>query len=297
VRVDVVIVSYRSRDLIVRCLDSLRASRDLAPKIMVVDNHSGDGTLAALESAHPDVIAWDSGSNQGFAKSVNAALSLCTADYTLVLNPDTEVPAPTLAHLVQVMDSEPTVGVLGCRLVQLDGSLDKACKRRFPSERDAVRYLVNKVLNRTSSSRYTADDLGEFELGDVDAVNGAFMLLRKSALDVVGPLDERYWMYGEDLDWCRRFRRSGFRVLYDGRVTALHVKGASSGQHRGFRTNWHFHRSMWLFYRDSVPRPGVALSLAALAGISLNWVQSTLGYLLSTVRSSELRTGRAHDDR
>ena len=119
-------------------------------------------------------------------------------------------------------------------------------KRTFPSPRDALLYFLRFTKRY---SRYLAHELSPDAYGDVDAINGAFMLVRRDAILDVGLLDEQFWMYGEDLDWCRRFWNAGWRIAYDGRVQAVHLKAASSGSIRPFQLNWQFHKSMILYLR------------------------------------------------
>ena len=139
-----------------------------------------------------------------------------------------------------------------CRLEQRDGTLDHAAKRSFPTPLGSLAHFAG-VGDRLGPrfGQYKAPELGEHELGDVDAVNGAYMLIRKTAMDEVGLLDEGYWLYMDDLDWCYRFKQAGWRVVYDGRVSSLHVKGGTTKEksHRGLRHNVAFHRSMGRFYR------------------------------------------------
>jgi N-acetylglucosaminyl-diphospho-decaprenol L-rhamnosyltransferase len=143
------------------------------------------------------------------------------------------------------MERRPDIGMSGCRLVLRDGSLDHAAKRSFPTPLGALAHFTGRA------SAYTAPELDEHEAGEVDAVNGAFMLVRREAMLDVGLLDEAYWLYMEDLDWCYRFHQKGWKVWYDGGATIVHVKGGVSKvkRHRGLRSNVAFHRGMGRFYR------------------------------------------------
>jgi GT2 family glycosyltransferase len=146
------------------------------------------------------------------------------------------------------------IGMSSCRLAQRDGTLDHAAKRSFPTPVGALAHFVG-IGRRTRApkwlAQYRAPELGEYEAGEVDAVNGAFMLVRLEALEQVGLFDEAYWLYMEDLDWCFRFHQRGWKVWYDGAVTVMHVKGGTSKEkgHRALRQNVAFHRSMGRFYR------------------------------------------------
>jgi len=214
----------------------------------VIDNNSPDNTPDVVANEFPQVRLLRRTDNPGFAVSNNQALALTTAPFILLLNPDTEACWPTIEYLIDQLENDATIGMIGCRLLLEDGSFDHAAKRRIPSPLQALQYFTSRAFGRKVGN-YVANDVPETGVGDVDALNGAFMLVRRSALSAVGGLDESYWMYAEDLDWSVRYRNAGWRVVYDGRVTALHVKGASSGKRRSLRLNYHFHRSMAIFYK------------------------------------------------
>lgn len=265
---EIVIVSYRCRELLLACLESIAANPYTGGKtaISVVDNASADGTVEAVRAAFPGVRLTALAHNVGFSAANNLALRASTADRILLLNPDTEVWPGVLDAMTAFLDEHPRAGVAGCRLVRRDGSFDHASKRSIPTIADALRYF-RPGGGRRSRSGYLAPDVAEDGVGEVDAVNGAFMLIRPEAMREVGLLDAGFFMYGEDLDWCARFRRAGWEVLYNGTVTMLHVKGATAGSHRRLRQNAAFHQSMGRFYRRHVGGEHVLLDLAVYAGI------------------------------
>jgi GT2 family glycosyltransferase len=284
-----VIVAYRGRELLRACLESLRAHPPRRGEMLVhvVDNASGDGTAAMVAEEFPEVRLWPLERNAGFSFANNVALRETTAPYVLVLNPDTELREGVLDHLMDLLDREPDAGMAGCRLVRLDGTFDHAAKRSFPTPLAALAHFARIGGGDGAQGRlgqYRAPGVDEHSLGDVDAVNGAFMLVRREAMDEVGLFDEGYWLYMEDLDWCRRFHERGWRVLYDGRVTAVHVKGGTAGKRRAWRQNVAFHRGMGRFYRryESGRRPivdaavyaGVVAKMAA--SVTANAVMSRL---------------------
>ena len=266
---EIVIVSYRCRDLLVACLRSIgEHPYTRGPlSVTVVDNASEDGTFEAVRDGFAAVHFVELEDNVGFSSANNLALHRSTAEQILLLNPDTEVWEGVLDTMSDFLDAHPRAGVAGCRLVRRDGSFDHAAKRSIPSVADAVRYF-RPGGGPGSDSGYLAPQVGEHEIGPVDAVNGAFMLVRRTAMVEVGLLDAGYWMYGEDLDWCTRFRRAGWEVLYNGEVTTLHVKGATAGTHRRWRQNMAFHQSMGRFYRRHLGGERVLLP-GAIAAESL----------------------------
>lgn len=249
----VIVSSTGARDLLRDCLASLRANPyNGGPMLVhVVDNASTDGTPEMVREEFPEVRLHALDWNTGFCHGNNVALSEAQAPYVLVLNPDTEVYPWSLDHMVELMESDPKIGMSSCRLELRDGSLDHAAKRSFPTPMGALYQFTGLAKRSDRFAQYRAPELDEYELGEVDAVNGAYMLVRKEAMDQAGLFDEGYWLYMEDLDWCYRFRQAGWKIVYDGRVSTLHVKGGTTKRkrHRGLKHNVAFHRSMGRFYR------------------------------------------------
>lgn len=275
---EVVIVSYGATDLLRRCLSSLLASapRTATMLVHVVDNASPDGTADMVAREFPQVRLRRLPVNAGFSSANNVVLREVSSRYVLVLNPDTEMRAGTLDHLLDVMEERAEVGIVGCRLERPDGSFDHAAKRSFPTPAAALAHFtgIGRTSRSPTLSQYRAPELDERGVGEVDAVNGAFMLVRRGAMAEVGLLDEGYWLYMEDLDWCARFWERGWKVLYDGTVTATHVKGGTAGTHRAFRQNLHFHRGMGRFYRRHRAGANTLVDLAVYAAVGVKFVVS-----------------------
>lgn len=282
-----VIVSYNCSDLLRACLESLEADASRQSReVIVVDNASTDGCVEMVRSEHPWVRVIESGANVGFARAANMGIRIARGEFILLLNPDTVVPASALRHCVEELARRPSVGVLGCKLVRPDGSLDHACKRSFPTPVSALAHMTKlpRLFAGSSLDAYTADHVDEDEVALVDAVNGAFMLIRAAALDDVGLLDESYWMYGEDLDLCLRFWQANWPVLYWPHETVVHVKGGIAGQHRAWRTNFAFHHAMWLFFHRHQ-----AASYPALVRLAV-WTAIWLKLGVSATRSITARS-------
>lgn len=238
--------------------------------VHVVDNDSRDGTVEMVRDVFPEVRLHVLDSNVGFSRANNLAIRRASAKYVLLLNPDAEVREGVLDHMLALMEEQTDVGMAGCRLEQPDGTFDHAAKRSFPTPLSALAHFTGigrRGKAGRSLAQYRAPGVGEFDTGEVDAVNGAFMLVRREALYDVGLLDEGYWLYMEDLDWCRRFHQHGWKVVYDGRVTAQHEKGGTSGKHRRLRQNVAFHRGMARFYRRFEAGDRSLLDLAVYGGI------------------------------
>lgn len=263
---DVVIVSYRCRELLRRCLGSLfEHAPEGGLQVVVVDNASGDGTVELVREdfAQVDLVASDR--NLGFAAASNLGIRRGESAYVLTLNPDTRLTAGALDRLLELMDARPEVGICGPSLVREDGSLDHAAKRSFPTPLGALAHFAG--LRR---SQYRAPGVDE---GSVDAVNGAFMLMRRAALDEVGLFDEGYWMYMEDLDLCYRFKQAGWTTWYEPSVTAVHVKHGSAGLRRSPRLELAFHYGMYRFCRKHRSGRPLPERLAVYAAI---WTRCAL---------------------
>ncbi|HET7443385.1 MAG TPA: glycosyltransferase family 2 protein [Solirubrobacterales bacterium] len=267
---EVVIVSHGAEALLRRCLSSLRVHPPAAGsmRVTVVDSGSPDATPEMVAGEFPEVRLLRE-ANIGFSAANNLVLREGDAGAYLLLNPDTEIYAGTLDAALTRLHSEPRIGMVGVKLVTESGALDHACKRSFPTPLSALAHFTG-IGRRADGAlgQYRATGLGEDEPGEVDAVNGAFMLCRGAAVREVGLLDEGYWLYMEDLDWCHRFWDAGWKVFYEPGGVALHVKGGSSAGRRAPRQEIAFHRGMGRFYRRfDAPEHNPLLNAAVYAGI------------------------------
>jgi GT2 family glycosyltransferase len=268
---EIVVVSHGAEDLLRRCLRSLEQHpAHGASRVTIVDSGSPDATPDMVEREFPAARLIRC-PNIGFSAANNLVLREDGAEAVLLLNPDTEVYEGTLDASLARLRSEERIGMVGCKLVTESGELDHACKRSFPTPLSALAHFsgIGRGEGATGAlSQYRATHLGEDEPGEVDAVNGAFMLCRREAIGEVGLLDEGYWLYMEDLDWCRRFWQRGWKVFYEPAAVALHVKGGSSGRRRAAKQEVAFHRGMGRFYRRfDAPEHNPLVNTAVYAGI------------------------------
>ncbi len=254
----IVIVSYNTRALLQRCLETVYASTGCSFRVCVVDNASTDGSAELVAQQFPqaalianvDNVGYPAANNQGLRLFGFARGACPDFRYALLLNPDTEVPATAFAQMTAMMDAQADVGVAGPKLVRPDGSLDLACRRSFPSpEVSAYRMLgLSRLFPRSRRfGRYNLTYLDPDQPAEVDAVVGAYMQVRREAIAQVGLLDDTFFMYGEDLDWAFRIKQQAWRVYYYPQVTVLHVKRAASRQSP--RAQVEFWRAMEIFYR------------------------------------------------
>jgi N-acetylglucosaminyl-diphospho-decaprenol L-rhamnosyltransferase len=275
---EVIVVSHGAEGLLRRCLRSLGAHPAGGEmRVTVVDSGSPDSTpdMVAREFPAVQLIRCN---NIGFSAANNLALRESEAEALLLLNPDTEIYAGTLDAALTRLRSEERIGMVGVKLLTEDGELDHACKRSFPTPLAALAHFTGIGRSEGASatlSQYRATQLGDDEPGEVDAVNGAFMLCRAQAVREVGLLDEGYWLYMEDLDWCHRFWDAGWKVFYEPAGTALHVKGGSSAGRRAPRQEIAFHQGMGRFYRRfDAPENNPLINAVVYVGIATKLVTS-----------------------
>jgi len=229
----VIIVSWNVRDLLRRCLASLPpAAPGLTIEIWVVDNASQDGSAAMVREEFPHVHMIENARNFGFTRANNQALARSRGRFVLLLNPDTEALGDALAVMVRYLDAHPDVGIVGPQLVFPDGSLQSS-RRRFPGlgtlfvESTAIQRLApHSALLR----RYYMLDVPADREHDVDWMVGACLTVRRSAVEQAGLLDERFFMYSEEMDWCLRIRQKGWRAVYLPAARVMHHEARSSEQ-------------------------------------------------------------------
>lgn len=244
----VVIVNYRTFELTKNTVNSiLDYEYPFSVEVFVVDNASGDDSLAKLKDYFKDRVRFiASKENNGFAAGNNQALRLAKGRYQLLLNSDTVVWENTLESIYDYMEGNPDVGACGCRVLLEDGELDKACKRSFPNVKNSFFRLFH-VPTKSKDDNYNLTDLPDDEVYEIDCLTGAFMFMRKEALDEAGLLDETFFMYGEDIDLCYRIKKSGWKIVYYGKSKITHLKGASSKKQKS-KLIYEFYRAMYIYY-------------------------------------------------
>ena len=294
--VQAVIVNFQTAEMTGRSIRSLLASEttgfDL--DLTVVDNGSDDGSHDWLRDRFPCVRHLQAPRNLGYAGGNNLALEDIStrlspdidadSTYVLLMNSDVLVEADTLRQTVDFMRSHPETGVVGPRVLLPNGKLDLACRRSFPTLGNSIWKLLGlarRFPNNRRFAHYNLTYLDELESAEVDAVMGAFMLVRYKAIQQAGFLDDRFFFYGEDLDWAYRIKAHGWRVVYFPRATVHHLKGGTARRHAN-RMIVEFYRAMWLFYRKHYAKQQFfLLRLAVLTGIV---VRGTLALGVNALR-------------
>lgn len=244
----VVIVNYQTFELTRDTVNSiLQYSYPFSYEIYVVDNASADDSLSRLQDYFKDKVKFIASSkNNGFAAGNNQALRAIDSDYVLLLNSDTVVWENTLENIYDYMEKHKEVGACGCRVRLENGELDKACKRTFPNVKNSFFRLFH-IPNKSEDDNYNLTDLPDDEVYEIDCLTGAFMFIRKTALDEVGLLDETFFMYGEDIDLCYRIKHAGWKIIYYGKSSITHLKGASSKKQKN-KLIYEFYRAMYIYY-------------------------------------------------
>ncbi len=230
----IVIVTWNCKKFTGECLDSLHAYRnDPQAEIIVVDNASSDGTPELVRDSYPEVTLVQTGKNLGFAKGNNVGIRMSTGKYIFLINPDVKVLDGCIERMISYMAENPKIGLLGPRMLGVDGKSARSymgaptlwrffCRALFL---DAL-FPKSKLLGGYLMPYFNGDRIAE-----VDVLNGWFWMTRREALEQVGLLDESLFMYGDDLDWCKRFHKVGWKIVYFPEVESIHYGGGSSGSH------------------------------------------------------------------
>lgn len=284
--VSVVMVNYNAGDIL---LESVARAASQAEQVIVVDNASHDGSIAALLQANPWVTVIKNSINLGFGKACNQGARRASGEYILFLNPDCMLEPDALSLMLQAMHGRVKVGMVGGLLVNPDGSEQVGARRAVPTPwRSLVRTFRLNALSARYPKLFSDFSLHKQPLPaepvEVEAISGACMLTHRQALTEVGLFDEAYFMHCEDLDWCMRFRQNGWSILFVPGARMIHHKGHCS-KSRPFFVEWHKHKGMMRFYKKFFRHqyPGILMWLVTL-GVWLRFgavvVYYTMHYIL-----------------
>lgn len=299
----VIIVNWNVRDLLRSCLQSLPAdllesgvlTPDSGLEVVVVDNASSDGSVEMLHTEFPQVRLIANAANRGFGAANNQALAEAAGKYVLFLNPDTQVRPGAIERLLAFIDQRPQVACVGPRLLNPDGTIQPS-RRSFP--RLATFLVESTVLQRYLGGLGSVRDFYRGSASDeapqqVDWLVGACLLVRRSVLDEVGPFDERFFMYSEEMELCYRFRRAGYEVWYVPEAEVVHHEGASSRQDL-FRRNVNFHESRFRFFEKHHGRlQALALRWFVFGTFLFQMAEEAAKFLLQPPKR-DLRRERVH---
>jgi hypothetical protein len=252
VDLSIIIVNYNVKEFLQNLIRSIqKASKNCQTEIIVVDNASDDGSVDLLKEKFPNVIKIFNSSNLGFSKANNLALKIAKGKYFLLVNPDSIVQEDTFDTMINFFETHPEVGLAGCKILNPDGKLQLACRRSFPGPWTSfckVTGLSTFFPKSKIFARYNLTYLDENSSYEVDAVSGSFMMIRNEVYKKIGGLDESFFMYGEDIDWCYRVQKAGFKVYYMHSTQIIHYKGESTKRSNLDETKL-FYNAMHLFVK------------------------------------------------
>jgi hypothetical protein len=237
--------------------DLVDADNKLVFELIIVDNGSDDGTVEMLLREYPDIKLILNGRNDGFAKPMNQAMRAGLGDYFLILNPDTIILPGALNQLVAFVLAHPDVGICGPKVLNRDGSLQKACRRGVSRPWAAFSYFSGLSTLFPESKffgGYLLNYLDENTTHEVDGVSGACMLIRRAVVEQVGYFDERFFAYQEDADLCFQAKKAGWKVVYNPQAQIIHYGGQGGSRVQPYRSIYEWHRSYFLYYQKNLAK-------------------------------------------
>jgi len=224
-KLTIIILSHNTKEILSECLESLEKVKNEVPcEVIVSDNASSDGSVEMISKMFP----WTkliTGPNISFSNGNNRARDIVNTEYVLFLNSDTLVHKNTLKKTIEYFDLNQNIGALTCKLVLADGNLDKDVRRRFPTP-----WISFNRLFLNNGKKYWYEDISHDKIHQVDAIQGAFLLTKKKILDKVGWFDEKFVFDGEDLDLCFQIRKLGYKIIYFGEASIIHLKKATKNK-------------------------------------------------------------------
>jgi len=253
INLSICIVSFRARDLLRECLLSIYETVDsLSFEIIIVDNHSEDGTLEMLKNEFHNVRLLVNDHNTGYTRPNNQAIRESRGRYIVLLNPDTLVKPNAIVELFGFLETHPEVGIVGPKVLNRDGTLQKQCRRSEARPWDSFCYfsgLSRLFPHDRRFAGYLMTYLDENLTHEAEAVSGSCMMIRRQVIEQIGYQDENFFAYQEDTDYCRRARLAGWKVFYDPSAQIVHYGGEGGSNVQPFRSIIEWHRSYYLYYR------------------------------------------------
>lgn len=276
--VSIVIVNFNAGDLLLASVEAALDS-NVNVHISIVDNASSDDSFQRLSNKYrtqPNISLIKNLQNLGFAAANNIALKHINNEFILLLNPDCLLQPNTLSNMLDAMQNHPEAGMAGCRILNPDGTEQRGGRRLLP---DLPSSIV-KAFNLKARAKTVKFDLHQQELPDktvyVEAISGAFMLVRKSALDEVGLLDEGYFMHCEDLDWAKRFQLHGWKAIFVPDVSVTHYQGSCS-KNTPVAVEWHKHRGMLRYYQKFLASShSILINIPVYLGVYLRFLGKSI---------------------
>jgi GT2 family glycosyltransferase len=252
------IVTYKVRDLLKDCLNSLYQNPPVSSfEVIVVDNHSEDGTRELVQKEFPLVRWVENQGNEGYTRPMNKALQMACGQYLVQLNPDTLIFSGTFDTLVDFMQATPQAGIVTPKVLNRDSSLQKQCRRSAARPWDTFTYFSGLAKRYPKNPRYAGylmTYLDEGEINEVEAVSGSCMFIRRDVIEQIGFLDELFFAYQEDADFCFRARAAGWKIYYVPQSQIIHYGGQGGSKVEVYRSIYQWHRSYYLYYRKHLAK-------------------------------------------
>jgi len=262
----VIIVNWNTKDLLLQCLESLyQGAKGIEKEIFVVDNSSSDGSGTAVREGFPEINLIENQSNLGFAKATNQGMNRSNGEYLLLLNPDTQVKDEAIERMLSFMDAHSEAGAVGAQLLNVDGSKQNSIAN-FPSL--ATELLNKSFLRWLFPEKFPGKETDYPGPVEVDSVIGACMLVRREAVEQVGLLDEEYFLFLEETDWCYRMKEAGWKIYHNPHAEILHFQGKSAEAEKGkarieyYRSRYHYFRKNRGSFQSSILFMGLIIKLS-----------------------------------
>ena len=252
-KVSVCIVTLNASKYLHHCLTLLEQSQGAEiEQIIVVDNRSNDNTVKMRHEKHSSVILIQNNRNEGYTIPMNRAMKEADGEYLLILNPDAFVKPKAVAALANFLDLHPEVGIAGPKVLNVDGTFQKSCRRGVARPWNVISYFTGLAARFPDNSKYTGYHLSHLDeniLNEVDGVSGSCMMIRRNLIDKIDCFDERFFAYQEDSDYCFRAKAAGWKIYYVPEAEVIHDAGRGGSAAYKYRSLFEWHRSYYLLYK------------------------------------------------
>jgi len=247
-KLSIIIVNWNTRDILKQTINSVIAETTLfMHEIIVVDNNSNDGSVEMIKKEFPNVILIENKINEGFAKGNNRGLKIAKGEYLMLLNSDTIILNHAIEKLVKFLDENQEVFLIGPKLLNKDGSFQVACRRNLPDIKNSFLYLFS-VKKLVKSDKNYKSNKDENVSNYCEAISGAAMMFRSEVYKKIGGLDEQFFMYAEDLDYCKCVFDQSWKTYYLSEAHITHLGGEST-KRRSLKSLYYFYKTMWQYYK------------------------------------------------
>jgi len=283
VDLSIIIGNYNTKAILQKTIRSIiKYNKQILFEIIVVDDASTDGSVEYLKQHFPDVRIFVNKTNLGYSKSYNIGTKNARGPYILHLNSDVLFLKFELKRAIEYMNTHKNIGILGCRILKKDRRLDLPCKRSFPTIWNIFFQSIglSKLFPKSKLfGRYYLTYLNERSIAQVDCLMGAFMLIRKKVIHKIGYLDEQFFIYGEDIDYCYRAKKAGWNIVYFPAITVKHIHGGTTNNNK-LKHVLLFHQAMFLYYKKHFNNNHILVNLLVYGGICIRFFLSAIISLL-----------------